>query len=160
MTSSWTKILIHALIWFQYVLETYCEARSTKRVFKPWRGEQVDGPEFGIPPGPWQIHVPPQQDFLDHKQIMPVPHTSYLRVSRDTACGTQNPYVHSRCSLMVTSWWFKGVLGHSYVIMKLALRCVKYYLSGVIEVTWHDLHVIKGHWKIDCLFNSLLKLAS
>ncbi|XP_064607089.1 protein SSUH2 homolog [Liolophura sinensis] len=62
-----------------YTLETFCENRSTGYVFRPYQGGFVDGPEYGIPPLPWQIPCTFDQMFHDHTKKIEVPHTAVLK---------------------------------------------------------------------------------
>ncbi|XP_070536141.1 protein SSUH2 homolog isoform X2 [Ptychodera flava] len=59
-----------------YELETFTERRHTNRVYQPYRGELVDGPINGRPPGPWQVDVQPDYLFSNHTKQIEVPHTS------------------------------------------------------------------------------------
>ena len=65
----------------QYTLETYCEGRSTGSKYEPFRGGQVDGPENGTPPPPWEIECTYDKLFLDHTKKLEVPHTAHVQVS-------------------------------------------------------------------------------
>ncbi|XP_022088517.1 protein SSUH2 homolog isoform X2 [Acanthaster planci] len=75
----------HAL---HYQLETFNEARSTSRKFKPYSGGFVDGPENGPAPPPWSIACKPDQLFFTHKKNLEVPHTSIIKIChRCCGCG-------------------------------------------------------------------------
>jgi len=41
----------------RYELSSYCEDRKTQWRVVPFRGGLIDGPQNGIPPGPWDIPV-------------------------------------------------------------------------------------------------------
>mgnify|MGYP001801398958 FL=1 len=66
----------------QYILETFCEGRTTARTEVPYYGGTIDGPEFGAPPMPWDIPCEPSSGhFCDQLYNIPVPHTAEIRVS-------------------------------------------------------------------------------
>ena len=64
----------------QYTLETFCEARSTGYEQEPFRGQPIDGPQYGPPPPPWDIPVQPDGHFRDHVKKVEVPHTATIQV--------------------------------------------------------------------------------
>ncbi|XP_038058586.1 protein SSUH2 homolog [Patiria miniata] len=71
-----------------YQLETFNEARSTSRKFKPYAGGDVDGPENGAPPPVWSMACKPDQQFLTHKKNLEVPHTSVVKQCQQcNGCG-------------------------------------------------------------------------
>jgi len=41
----------------RYEFSSYCEDRKTKWTVVPFTGGLIDGPQNGIPPGPWDIPV-------------------------------------------------------------------------------------------------------
>ncbi|XP_013400639.1 protein SSUH2 homolog isoform X2 [Lingula anatina] len=59
-----------------YTLSTFAEARKTFYDYDPFRGQHIDGPQYGQAPMPWQIPCEPQQLFLTHTKYLKVPHTS------------------------------------------------------------------------------------
>ena len=67
---------------YQYILETFCEGRSTARTEVPYREDVVDGPFNGPPPLPWDIACSPAEQFADQTYKLPVPHTAEVRVSK------------------------------------------------------------------------------
>ncbi|CAH1803108.1 unnamed protein product, partial [Owenia fusiformis] len=62
-----------------YTLETFSEARSTGYAEEPYRGQPIDGPEMGMPPGPWQIPCEPNSHFNNHTKKIEVPHTARVQ---------------------------------------------------------------------------------
>lgn len=64
---------------YRYRLETFTESRTCKWVTKPYTGQAVDSPVFGIPPQPWDIPIQIPAMFKDDEINMPVPHTSSLK---------------------------------------------------------------------------------
>eukprot|EP00042_Codosiga_hollandica_P038097 m.306463 g.306463 ORF g.306463 m.306463 type:complete len:404 (-) comp55306_c1_seq5:13-1224(-) len=64
---------------YHYKLETFCEGRSTSREYEPYFGGPVDGPQYGVAPGPWQIECQPSVMFVDSKARIEVPHTSIVK---------------------------------------------------------------------------------
>jgi len=62
-----------------YIFETFMEDRSTSREHVPYDGGMVDGPQYGMPPGPWQMQIEPDGLFQDHVKLAEVPHTSEVR---------------------------------------------------------------------------------
>ncbi|KAI1309040.1 Protein SSUH2 -like protein [Halotydeus destructor] len=64
---------------FLYQLVTMYEKRSTVDAAVPWHGEQVDGPQNGAAPGPWDIPVLPTEPFKSAEFRTPVPFTAYIR---------------------------------------------------------------------------------
>lgn len=92
------------LIILQYVLETYCEARKTKRKEVPYHNEPVDGPFNGPPPQPWAIPCAPKATFVNEVVKMPVPHTEEVRTcgrcmgSGSITCGRCNGCGRDRCA--------------------------------------------------------------
>ncbi|XP_070536453.1 protein SSUH2 homolog [Ptychodera flava] len=78
-----------------YELETFTEARSTSRVYEPYRGGMVDGPMNGVAPGPWQIDIQPSGLFSDHIKYTEVPHTSTVHGCH--RCGSLGFVQCGRC---------------------------------------------------------------
>ncbi|XP_071945280.1 protein SSUH2 homolog [Antedon mediterranea] len=64
---------------FHYHLESFSESRSTKRVFVPFYGGNVDGPQMGAAPLPWEMPCQPDNLFMDHTKTLEVPHTSEIK---------------------------------------------------------------------------------
>ncbi|KAM3914290.1 protein SSUH2 homolog [Leptodactylus fuscus] len=64
---------------YRFRLETFTESRTCKWVTRPYHGQAVDSPVFGIPPQPWDIPIQVPTMFKDEKMNMPVPHTSTLK---------------------------------------------------------------------------------
>ncbi|MBN3290881.1 SSUH2 protein, partial [Polypterus senegalus] len=64
---------------YRYRLETFTESRATAWVFEPFTGQLVDGPQYGIPPLPWDVavEVPPMHKDIEEK--VRVPHTSSVK---------------------------------------------------------------------------------
>ncbi len=66
----------------QYTLESFCEGRSIGYTVKPYMGGEVDGPDCGKPPVPWDITCEPDEVFRDHVKKVEVPHSSFVMVSK------------------------------------------------------------------------------
>lgn len=76
-------------IWNCYycVWETFSEKRDSAWKFRPYKGEpvppspsvdpQIDGPENGPVPQPWDIPIVPAKLFADETKKVHVPHTEY-----------------------------------------------------------------------------------
>ncbi|XP_070559103.1 protein SSUH2 homolog [Ptychodera flava] len=62
-----------------YQLVTFAEHRTTKRAFKSYKGERIDGPSNGSPPAPWDIPCPPRNYFENEVRHLEVPHTQELK---------------------------------------------------------------------------------
>lgn len=73
------------LLFLQYELSTFTEARATAWASKPYRGEPVDGPERGAEPGMWEVHVNAPPMFEDGEERTEVPHTASVRMCQE--CG-------------------------------------------------------------------------
>ena len=72
-----------------YQLETYTEARNTRRAHRPYRGGHVDGPGCGRAPLPWEIECQPVAMFETYQTEVEVPHTSVIRACfKCDGCGT------------------------------------------------------------------------
>ena len=48
--------------------------------FLIFSGGPIDGPQFGVPPQPWDIPVIRPQDFKTDKKVISVPHTASVKV--------------------------------------------------------------------------------
>ena len=68
--------------------ETFMESRKTKSKTRPFKGgfvristhnEQVDGPQNGYPPQPWEIPINYPSLFSETKVKVPVPHTEAVQ---------------------------------------------------------------------------------
>ncbi|XP_078669015.1 protein SSUH2 homolog [Branchiostoma floridae x Branchiostoma belcheri] len=64
---------------FHYTMESYLESRSTKWVHEPYRGQNIDGPHNGYPPGPWDIVCAASEFFHDEVRLIEVPHTAKVQ---------------------------------------------------------------------------------
>ena len=64
---------------FRYMLESFCEGRSTGWQYEPYNGQLVDGPANGPAPGPWQIPAVPPKHFEDAAVVIEVPHTASVQ---------------------------------------------------------------------------------
>ncbi|XP_033123196.1 protein SSUH2 homolog [Anneissia japonica] len=64
---------------FHYHIETFTEARTTKRVFLPFYGGILDGPQMGTAPLPWALPCKPDALFMDQIKMMEIPHTSEIQ---------------------------------------------------------------------------------
>ncbi|XP_064632711.1 protein SSUH2 homolog [Lineus longissimus] len=79
-----------------YILQTFCEGRSTNYEHVPFVGQEIDGPQNGHPPEPWAIDVAPDEMFDSHQKKVEVPHTAVVKdCHRCQATGT---IICSRCS--------------------------------------------------------------
>ena len=59
---------------------TFAEGRKTKNMHEPYSGGPVDGPHNGPMPAIWDIKVPPNKLFENHKIRKEVPHSSVIKV--------------------------------------------------------------------------------
>lgn len=50
---------------------------------EPYKGQYIDGPDYGHPPLPWEIACGPDKMFHDHTKYLEVPHTAVLKVTAD-----------------------------------------------------------------------------
>ena len=64
---------------FEVSLESFTESRGIGPAHEPFHGQDVDGPERGTPPGPWQMRVDLPGLFLDWTASFEVPHTAAVR---------------------------------------------------------------------------------
>nr|KAG5711286.1 hypothetical protein BaRGS_005983 [Batillaria attramentaria] len=64
---------------FHYTLETFTESRSTCWAYEPYKGQDIDGPERGHAPGPWNIQATPPNLFKPSKLDVEVPHTASVK---------------------------------------------------------------------------------
>ncbi|XP_067093902.1 protein SSUH2 homolog [Osmerus mordax] len=65
---------------YRYRLETYTETRSSTWKCQPFTGGQdVDGPQYGMSPPPWDIPVIMPQRYTDEVQKICVPHSSVVK---------------------------------------------------------------------------------
>ncbi|CAL8337766.1 unnamed protein product [Merluccius merluccius] len=78
---------------YRYWLETYTESRTSTWQFEPFCGQQVDGPQFGVSPPPWEILVSPPQRYTDQVQKARVPHSSFVKM-----CHKCNGCGRTRCT--------------------------------------------------------------
>ncbi len=53
--------------WLQYILQTFTERREAFWTWAPHVGGDIDGPEEGVAPSPWEIHVNPPKLF--HNEV-------------------------------------------------------------------------------------------
>lgn len=65
---------------FRYRLDTFTETRICKWVSDPYYGEEVDGPDNGLPPEPWDLQAEPPNLFQNAEYYMPLPHTSSVEI--------------------------------------------------------------------------------
>ncbi|XP_034023421.1 LOW QUALITY PROTEIN: protein SSUH2 homolog [Thalassophryne amazonica] len=64
---------------YRYRLETFTETRTSAWHFEPYNGQQVDGPQYGPSPPPWDIPVMIPQQFADVAAKARVPHSSVVK---------------------------------------------------------------------------------
>lgn len=64
----------------QYVLQTFTEQREIIWQMEPMEGRLMIEPDTSPPPQPWDIHVPPLEQFKDHQRSIVVPRTTTIRV--------------------------------------------------------------------------------
>ncbi|WAR26498.1 SSUH2-like protein [Mya arenaria] len=64
---------------FHYTLETFGEARSTAWAYDPYTNQQIDGPQNGHAPGPWDILVAPPSMFKKQQSHIEVPHSAVIK---------------------------------------------------------------------------------
>ncbi|XP_064633158.1 protein SSUH2 homolog isoform X2 [Lineus longissimus] len=87
-----------------YILETYCEGRSTNYEHVPFHGQFIDGPENGPPPPPWAVEVHPDGMFNNHQKKVEVPHTAVVKpchrchATGQVQCGRCHGRGQVRCS--------------------------------------------------------------
>ncbi|XP_063436554.1 protein SSUH2 homolog isoform X1 [Mytilus trossulus] len=81
---------------YHYILETYTETRSTKYENVAFKGQPIDGPQNGIPPGPWDIITNPCDIFSDEIRKMEVPHTASVKPCH--RCKATGYLICSSCS--------------------------------------------------------------
>ncbi|KAG7494434.1 SSUH2-like [Solea senegalensis] len=73
---------------FRYRLETYTETRTSAWQYEPYNGQAVDGPQYGVPPAPWDVPVVLPQRFTDTVEKIRVPHTSFIKTCHKcSGCG-------------------------------------------------------------------------
>ncbi|KAE8298912.1 Protein SSUH2-like protein ssu-2-like protein [Larimichthys crocea] len=73
---------------FRYRLETYTETRTSGWQFEPFRGQMVDGPQYGASPPPWDVPVSLPQRYTDRVDKVVVPHSSFVKVCHKcNGCG-------------------------------------------------------------------------
>lgn len=77
---------------FHYTLETFTESRSTCWAYEPFRGQDIDGPERGPAPGPWDIQATAPNLFRSSKLDVEVPHTASVKPCHN--CFSQG---YTRC---------------------------------------------------------------
>ncbi|XP_069824018.1 protein SSUH2 homolog [Dendropsophus ebraccatus] len=70
---------------FRYRLDTFTEIRICKWVSDPYYGEEVDGPDNGPPPNPWDLQANPPNLFQKAEYYIPLPHTSSVEIC--SQCG-------------------------------------------------------------------------
>lgn len=64
---------------FHYILDTYTEKRSTSYTSIPFEiGHDIDGPECGTAPLPWEIECDYTCAFKDERHDIIVPHTDFV----------------------------------------------------------------------------------
>ncbi|CAC5366971.1 unnamed protein product [Mytilus coruscus] len=81
---------------YHYILETYTETRATKYENVPFKGQPIDGPQNGIPPGPWDIITNPCDLFSDEIRKMEVPHTASVKPCH--RCNASGFLICSSCN--------------------------------------------------------------
>ncbi|XP_068107688.1 protein SSUH2 homolog isoform X2 [Hyperolius riggenbachi] len=64
---------------YRYRLESFIETRQHEKIFKPYSGQKLDGPERGSSPLLWDILVQTPEMFHDGMKKMPLPHSSELK---------------------------------------------------------------------------------
>lgn len=73
---------------YRYSLETYTETRTSSWKFEPFYGQAVDGPQYGVSPPPWEVLVSPPDRYSDQVQMIPVPHSSFVKMCHQcNGCG-------------------------------------------------------------------------
>jgi hypothetical protein len=72
---------------FEVIFESFTESRGIAPSHEPFQGQDVDGPERGTPPGPWQMHIELPGLFLNRGASFEIPHTASVR-TRPTIVGT------------------------------------------------------------------------
>ncbi len=72
--------LLCCVFFLQYQLDTFTEGRKTAWAYTPYTGQPIDGPQNGVPPGPWNINIQPGEMFKDHEKHVEVPHTASVKV--------------------------------------------------------------------------------
>jgi hypothetical protein len=73
-------VLIDALI-FKYKLETFCEKRSVKCAYKPYKtGEAYDSLVKGPVSDPWKLQVKPASNFVEETIVHDLPTTDVIEV--------------------------------------------------------------------------------
>lgn len=64
---------------YHYNFVSFCESRSTAWKYEPYRGQQIDGPQNGPAPQPWDILAQPSQLFTPQEARIEVPHTASVK---------------------------------------------------------------------------------
>ncbi|KAM7401537.1 hypothetical protein PAMP_016844 [Pampus punctatissimus] len=64
---------------YRYRLETYTETRTSAWQFEPYKGQMVDGPQYGMSPPPWDIPVSLPARYTDMVVKARVPHSSFVK---------------------------------------------------------------------------------
>ncbi|XP_051777051.1 LOW QUALITY PROTEIN: protein SSUH2 homolog [Erpetoichthys calabaricus] len=130
---------------YRYRLETYTESRATAWSFEPFTGQLVDGPQYGIPPLPWDVAVEVPPMYKDIEEKVKVPHTSSVKECHTcygrgkVRCSHCNGWGKVRCSSCFGS-------GHSQ-----GKRCTWCHGAGRRRCTWcggsghKTCNVCKGH---------------
>ncbi|CAG7719946.1 unnamed protein product [Allacma fusca] len=83
---------------FHYVLHTFTEKREARWAWSPHVGGDVDGPEQGNAPSPWEISAVPSKPFHNEVSNIEVPHTASVKpCHRCKGAGTLGcPHCHGK----------------------------------------------------------------
>uniref|UniRef100_A0A665TSG9 Ssu-2 homolog n=1 Tax=Echeneis naucrates TaxID=173247 RepID=A0A665TSG9_ECHNA len=108
---------------YRYRLETYTESRTSTWKFEPYN---VDGPEYGTPPPPWDVPVTLPDIYTDVVMKVRVPHTSFIKV-----CHTCHGCGRTRC----VSCFGRGMVrtfsfSESFCHLSLTCRCISCHGRG------------------------------
>ncbi|KAM7421841.1 hypothetical protein PAMA_010073 [Pampus argenteus] len=73
---------------YRYRLETYTETRTSAWQFEPYKGQMVDGPQYGMSPPPWDIPLSLPARYTDVVVKARVPHSSFVKLCHKcNGCG-------------------------------------------------------------------------
>lgn len=80
---------------FDVIFSSFTETRGTRMTHRPYRGGDIDGPDRGQAPGPWEIPIALPGTFIDEERVLTVPHTEVVKTCY--TCNGQGIVTCSRC---------------------------------------------------------------
>lgn len=71
--------IFNAIYLFKYTLDTFYETRKLRWTYTPFTGQNLSGPENGLPPNVWDIDYVPEKNFKHETKTLKLQNTDHVK---------------------------------------------------------------------------------